>query len=112
MKTLTKEQVKNLAPEQQEALGLMEARRVARKERLLNRARGSRASVIWATLLIGFPLLGLAYYFGDKDPSYRGVIYPLAAAMIFTGMHIGLISQRLAALVELVEEDFGNNDIA
>lgn len=104
MKTLTKEPIKNLTPEEQEALGLMKARRVARKERILNKARGSRASVILVTLLIACPSLCLAYYFEDRNPSYRGVIYPLGAAMIFTAMHIGLINQRLNALVELVEE--------
>ena len=42
MNTLTKDQVQNLTPEQQDAVAMMEIRLVQKRERLLTQARGSR----------------------------------------------------------------------
>ena len=104
MNTLTKEQVKDLEPGQQEALGLIEARRVGRQARLLSMARGSRARVIWVTMVTALPLFFLAYFLSDRDQSFQTVIFPLGGAIIFAAMHVGLLNQRLDAIVELLEE--------
>ena len=61
MKTLTKDEVRKLTPEQQEALGTVEAQRIRTRQQLLDRARGYRGLKMIVALLMAVAM-GLGIY--------------------------------------------------
>jgi hypothetical protein len=103
MSTLTKEQVKNLTPEQQEAYGVIEARLSRKHQELLEQARGSRIlTLIVAMVLVIIPFVGLFFMFesGERAP----IFFVFIGAIILILYLFGRLTDRQDALLELLEE--------
>ena len=107
MKTLTKDEVRKLAPEQQEALATVEAQRVRRRQQLMERARGHRGLNVIVGLLMGVAM-GLAIY-SVANP--RALVFAIIAVTALVGFHAAGLNQRLDALMRPLEQDL-NKDIA
>ena len=100
MKTLTKDQVQNLTPEQQDAVAMMEIRLVQKRERLLTQARGSG----YFSIATG-AMLAIAYLAGAFLRA------PLMLQMGFFVLSMAIMTQsiatnqRLNAMMELFDAD-------
>ena len=102
---MTKDQIQKLDPEQQMTLGMMEVNRVKRSQRLLSRARGYRIQlfIIMGVISIGI-LLGI-YLLPASESQSVSKMFPFLLLMLFTNVWVGFISQRLDAMIELMEEN-------
>jgi len=101
MTSLTKEQVRQLTPEQQELLGSLEAARIRRQQQLLTQARGYRGKLIVPVLAMMI-LLGLFY--GGAHLIVLVVTSLLVVWMVIQ-FHVNGLNRRLDALLELLETD-------
>jgi Flp pilus assembly protein TadB len=100
MKTLTREQIQQLTPEQQTNLATMELRRVQKRQRLLKQARESR----YFSFATG---VGLAVAWGaaaiSRSPFWLHIsIFALAMAIL---VQTASVNRRLDALMELLEDE-------
>jgi len=107
MKTLSKDEVRKLTPEQQEAIGIMEAQRVRTRQQLVERARGYRGMNLIVGLLMGVAM-GLAIY---SVVTPRALLFAIIAVTALVGLHAAGLNRRLDALMQLLEHDI-NKDIA
>lgn len=108
MNTLTKEQIRQLTPEQQEAIGTLEACRIKRQQQLLEYARGYRGKVV---VPVGFFLVALSlYYFHAATPVL--VVFGVFGFWALIQLHVTGINRRLDSLMELLESDkkIGDDD--
>ena len=99
MKTLTKEEVGKLTPEQQEALGSMEVQHIRSRQQLLARARrGMNVAIgLFTGLASGLAILGVAFP--------RVLPFAIIALVCLVTVHATRLNQRLDALLELFDED-------
>lgn len=99
MTTLTKDQVRNLTPEQQEAVGELEAQHVRSRQQLLDRVR--RGMTVPAGLLTGLAagLVGLSI------PIPRALPFAIIAVIALVAFHASRLHRRLDALLELLDEE-------
>jgi hypothetical protein len=98
MNTLTKDQIRQLTPEQQEAIATMEVTRMKKRQKLLARARSSRLSWMIIPFWIMLVAFGMNYY-----------KLPIQDILMLVGFAIWslflAINRRLDALAELLEDD-------
>jgi len=91
MTALTKDQVRELTPEQQEAIAAAELQRVRSRQRLLERAR--RGMSVWAALLTGltsgFAMICIAFP--------RLVPIAIIAVVALVTFHVARLHKRLDA---------------
>lgn len=99
MTTLTKDQIRNLPPRQQEALAEAEVGRVNSRQQLLERA--SRGMSAWAGLLMG--LTGGLAILSVVIP--RILPIAIAAVVSLVGYLTSRIYRRLDAMMELFAQD-------
>jgi hypothetical protein len=99
MTTLTKDQVRKLPPEQQEALASMEVRHFRLRQQLLERAR--RGITVVAGLITGLAG-GLAILCVPYPRLLPIAIAGVAGLVIF---HASRLHRRLDAVMELLNED-------
>lgn len=111
MNTLTKDQIRRLTPEQQEAIALMEVTRIKKRQKLLACARGSRRALVVVPFMLVVFVFGVNYF----KLSLPNTLFLLAMCIwsVFT-----VINRRLDAMMELLESDkiigdgIGNEDVA
>ena len=99
MTPLTKDQVRKLAPEQQEALAEMAVRRFRSRQQLLKRARSGMT--LTAGLFMG--LAGGLAIVSTAIP--RALPFAIIAVIALVTVHTVRLNKRLNALMELLEED-------
>src|SRR5215213_4162936 len=99
MTTLTKDQVRNLPPGQQEALATAEVQRIRSRQQLLERAR--RGMSVWVGLWMGLTL-GLAIL---STALPRVLPFVIIAVVGLVTFHVTRLYRRLDALMELLDED-------
>ena len=99
MTALTKDQVRKLAPEQQEALAGTVVQRFQSRQQLLLRARRGMSgwAALWTGLAGGFPMLCI--------PFPRALPIAIIAAVMLATFHASRLHRRLDALMELFDED-------
>src|SRR6266567_8393555 len=107
MKTLSKDEVRKLTPEQQEVIGIVEAQRVRARQQLVDRARGYRGMNVIVGLLMGVAM-GFAIY-SVVNP--RALMFAIIAVAALVGFHAAGLNRRLDALTQLLEHNI-NKDIA
>jgi len=109
MNTLTRDQIRQLTPEQQETIGTLEARRIKKRQQLLEYARGYRGKVVVPAVFV-VAALGF-YYFRAPTP----ILVAVGVVGFWTLIHFHVtgINRRLDALMELLESDkkIGDEDI-
>jgi len=105
MTTLSKEEVRKLTPEQQEAIGSVEAQRVRTRQQLVERARGYRGMNVIGGM--GVPM-GLAIY---SIVNARALLFAIIAVTALVGFHIAGLNRRLDALMQLLDHDINREDI-
>jgi Zn-dependent protease with chaperone function len=98
MNTLTKGQIRQLTPEQQEAIATMEVTRIKKRQKLLACARGSRLALIVFPFLLVVAIFGLSYF---KMP-FQIILMFLVICIWPLFM---VINRRLDAMMELLEDD-------
>jgi len=111
MNTLTKDQIRQLTPEQQEAIGTLEVRRIKKRQQLLQHARGygGKQLVPVATLSILFVLgVGLMYYF--QAPRWTWAALFVIFWWTLIQWQVNSINRRLNSLIELLESDKKTED--
>jgi len=96
--TLTKDQVRQLTPEQQEALGDLEVQRLRSHQQLLKRARGGIGAT--AGLLMG--LAGGLAILSTAIP--RILPFAIIAVIALVGFLAGRLNRRLDAVIRLLDE--------
>jgi|SRR5579872_3918084 len=101
MTTLTKDEVRKLTPEQQEAVGIVEARRIWLRQQLLERARRYRGMNVIAGLLMG-AAGGLAVFSAAMP---RALPFAIIAVTALVGFHAAGLNRRLDALMQLLDDD-------
>ena len=98
MNTLTKDQIRQLTPEQQEAIATMEVTRMKKRQKLLACARGSRLGLMILPFVLVLLVFGLSYY-----------KFPIQNILMFFGIVLWslfiVINRRLDAMMELLEDD-------
>jgi type IV secretory pathway TrbD component len=99
MTTLTKDQVRKLPPEQQEALASMEVQRFHSRHQLLERARRGMTVVagLMTGLAGGLPILCVAYP--------RLLPIAIVGVVGLVTFHVSRLHRRLDAVMELLDED-------
>lgn len=110
MNTLTKDQIRQLTPEQQETIGTLEASRIKKRQQLLEYARGYRGKVVIPTVFV-MAALGF-YYFRAPTPIL--VPFGVVGFWMLIHFHVAGINHRLDSLMELLESDkkIGDDDPA
>ena len=98
MNILTKDQIRQLTPEQQEAIATVEATRMKKRQKLLACARGSRIGLIVIPFMLVVAIFGLGYF---KLP-LQNILMFLAICVWSLFM---VINRRLDAMMELLEDD-------
>jgi predicted lipid-binding transport protein (Tim44 family) len=101
MKKLTRDEIERLTPEQQNALGALEVKRVEARQRLIESARGYGGTGLVAGLMIG-AAMALVFY-GIFEP--RAVPLAIIPVITLIGFHAAGINRRLDALTELLKKD-------
>ena len=107
MRTLTKEQIQKLPPEQQEAVASLALDGARRRTLLLERARRYRGQT-WIPALAPAILATVFSLWGARSLPWSDPVTALAMIMIvYLIMHcqIAGINRRLDALIELLEAD-------
>ena len=97
MNTLTKDQIRQLTPDQQEAIATMEVTRMKKRQKLLACARGSRLGLIVVPFVLVLAIFGFNYY-----------KLPLQDTLMFLAICIWslfMVINRLDAMMELLEDD-------
>jgi hypothetical protein len=105
MIALTKDQVQNLTPEQQDIVGTLEANRIKKRRQLLETARGYRGMKfieMVTALVLALIVLGLYCY---RAPTVVIVILGAGWLWISIQHHATCLNRRLDALMELLESD-------
>jgi len=106
MQALNKDEVRELTPEQQEAIGIVEAQRVRTRQQLVERARGYRGGRVTVGLLMGVAM-GLAIY-SVANP--RALLFAVIAVTALVGFHAAGLNRRLDALMRLLERDVNKDN--
>lgn len=106
MKTLSKDDIGKLTPEQQEAIGSLEAQRIQMRQQLVERARRYRGMNVLAGLLMGVAL-GLAIL---SVAIPRALPFAVIAVTALVGFHAAGLNRRLDALMQLLDREI-NEDI-
>jgi hypothetical protein len=104
MTTLSKDQVRKLTPEQQEALGAAEVHRIRSRQQLLERGRRGMSPA--AGLLTGLAL-GLA---GLCIAIPRALPFAIIAVIGLVTFHATRLYRRLDALTELLDATDRSDD--
>lgn len=99
MSSLSREQVRNLTPEEQVALGNFEAERVRKRQRLIKRAGLSNPRDIVAGLLAGAG--GALAILGFAQP--KAIPFAVIVTIAFVGVHVKGMHRRLDAVTQLLE---------
>ena len=98
MNILTKDQVRQLTSEQQEAIATMELTQMKKRQKLLARARGSSLRLIIVPFMLVVAIFGFNYF-----------KLPLLNILMFFAICIWslfmVINRRLDAMMELLEDD-------
>ena len=102
MNDLSKEQVEQLSPEQQEAYGKMKLKESERLQELLTEARGFALLSKAAMGLLGLGLMFVVLFGEVPENRSWNTVFPLFCALLFTSLQGALFTRRLDALVELV----------
>jgi hypothetical protein len=115
MKTLTKDKIRQLTPEQQEMLGSLEAHDVKKKQELLERARGHGGLPVvrFVILAVLFVLAsGSILYF--KLPSWTLLVVTGFWWLMVIQLEVAYTNRRISALLELLEAEklTGDDDAA
>ena len=100
MSTLTKEQIKQLTPEQQEALATITLRRVEKRERLLRQARGPQVYLFIQGGLLA-AIAGVAGFSRLATP----LLICVSALAVMVCVCIVSVHRRIDALLELFDSD-------
>jgi hypothetical protein len=108
MKTLTKDQIRRLTPEQQDTLAAIEVQRAKKREQLSEQARRYRGQQ-WLPAL-GLVVLFLLPVFTFERFLPWSVIILLACLWGLIQFHAAGVNRRLDALVELMEADKKKED--
>ena len=103
MTRMTQDQWERLSPEQQEAVGALEAARIKRRQELLTQARNARRPLWAALLIVALGFVGL--FLLAKPPQFGLVFFPFLFALIIIQFHVACINRRLDALLELLESE-------
>ena len=98
---LTKDQIRKLTPEQQEALGEAELQRSRSRQQLLERTRQSRGMNVTCGLLTG--LAGGLAILSTAIP--RVLPFAIIAVIALVGRYVTGLHRRLDASMELLDED-------
>jgi hypothetical protein len=98
MITLTKDQIRQLTPEQQETIATMEVTRLKKRQKLLACARGSRLG------LMIFPFVLFPLVFGLSYSKLTIQIILMSFGIVIWSLFI-VINRRLDAMMELLEDD-------
>jgi hypothetical protein len=98
MNTLTKDQIRQLTPEQQETIATMEVTRLKKRQKLLACARGSRVAMVFVPFMLVFVVFGVSNF---KLP-LPDTLFLLAMCIWSLFM---VINRRLDAMMELLEDD-------
>jgi hypothetical protein len=105
---ITKDQIQQLTPEQQEALASIEVQRAQKRQQLLEQSRRYRAQQ-WLPALVLSILLLLPVFTFQRFFSF--CIICLAVSLWFLiQFHAAGINRRLDALLELLESDKEKDD--
>ena len=111
MSTLTKDQVRNLAPEQQEAFAALEIASIKQRQQLLDDVKSCHGKVWFGRGAGWIPTLLLFVWFGIYNAKLIPRIetyFPLVLVLIveaFCSVRIQILNRRLNALVELLRAD-------
>jgi len=103
MSILSKKQIRNMAPEQQELVGSLLAQRMRERQRLLEQARRYNG-MRWGSACLGAAAIGLAVYAAGKD-QIRLLSLCVIALVMFVQFHAIGLNRRLDALMKLMETD-------
>jgi flagellar biosynthesis protein FliP len=113
---ITKDQIQQLSPEQQETLASVEIQHAKIRERLLKQAMGhsgmARFQVLVPALVMVFVLVP-AFVIGQKYSAFPIILSIMCPAMtlwLLISYDIARINGRLDALVELLEADRKKDD--
>lgn len=102
MKTLTKEQIEKLTPEQQEAVATVELSRARERQRLREQAR-SYLGRRWFPPLMWVGICALLLLRGGSQAVLAMLLVALTVVII--QFHANGLNRRLDALMELLELD-------
>jgi hypothetical protein len=106
---ITKDQIRQLTPEQQETLASIEVQRVKKREQLLRQARHYRGQQ-WLPALALIPLYFIPTFTSQKwPPSNIALILSLILWSLIQ-FHAAGVNRRLDALMELLESDKNKDD--
>jgi hypothetical protein len=106
MHTLTKEQILKLTPEQQEAVGALEANHAKKQQRLLDEARWYRGKIIFPVFLV---VSGLGLFFFHA-PTGMLLAYGIFGCYLLIQFHAAGVNRRLDALIELLDSEKKRSD--
>jgi hypothetical protein len=98
----TKDQIQQLAPEQQEALAFIVLKREATRQRLLKQ-RGKYRAMLWLPALV-FLVLYLATMPNPVFGKLSGFCVAISLWFLIQ-FHASRLNRRLDALIELMEDD-------
>jgi len=109
MKTLTKDQLQKLTPEQQKDVAVLELQRERTRQRLLDHVRGYRGRIIadvLGAIVIG-PLMFLPVFFSSTTNKVSLLLISASIGFLWvlTALRSNLINRRIDALMELVEHE-------
>ena len=108
MKTLTKDQIQHLKPDQQEMLAAIQVQRIKKRDELLEQARHYRGQQ-WLPAL-GLVVLFLLPVFTFERFLPWCVIILVAVLWGLIQFHATGVNRRLDALIELMEADKKKED--
>ena len=111
---ITKDQIRQLTPEQQETLASIEVRRVKKREQLLRQARHYRGQQ-WVPALALIPLYFITTFTSFTSQKWPPSIVALILSLILWFLiqfHAAGVNRRLDALMELLESDKNKDDHA
>jgi len=108
---ITKDQIHQLTPEQQESLASIEIQHVKTRQRLLKQA-GQYSGMVWfhslVPALVMLCILVPVFITSQKYSALSIILSIMCPAMIlwvFISYHAARINRRLDALVKLLEDD-------
>ena len=109
MKTLTKDQIQQLTPEQQETLASIEVQHVKTRQRLLKQVGHYRA-MSWLPALVMLPLYLIPTFITNPKYGPVSIICVGMSLWFLIQFHAAGVNRRLDALIELSEADMKKND--
>jgi len=100
----TKDQIRQLTPEQQEALGSIVVKRDAMRQRLLKQ-RGHYVAMSWLPALVMLPLYLAPLLITNPKYGQVSIIIVGMSLWVLIQFHATSVNRRLDALIELMEDN-------